>query len=214
LVIGFTGLLKLVTQLIIVLSLFHALSFLSLRCFHRLSPGNSQRRRFLSFPVFAGWHLSHNSTLLCYATVVYNEGSSASYASASGRLSATTSDGSVSQLLPVDPRLVCLFRWSSSYSHGTDHTKTLLPAFLLLLRDVIAVTERFLWRSRLATGYVFGDAAWRGVTYSIVACKRCCGHVTSAEPLPQRLYLLSPSLVTTVSSGFTIPALSRHVTIL
>jgi hypothetical protein len=62
LVIGFIGLLKLVTTIIEITALLlihrlysspqHALSLLSLLCFHRLSPGNcSQRRSFLRFRV-------------------------------------------------------------------------------------------------------------------------------------------------------------------
>jgi hypothetical protein len=49
---------------------------------------------------------------------------------------------------------------------------------------------------------------------SIVACKHVCSHVASTKSLPSNGCLQRHSQATVVSPGFTIPALSRNVTIL
>jgi hypothetical protein len=72
LVIGFIEQLQIVTTALSLIhtlcsSLKHALSFLSLLCLHRLSPGNgSQRRRSLSFRVhvLTCWRMSHKKSKL------------------------------------------------------------------------------------------------------------------------------------------------------
>jgi hypothetical protein len=79
LVIRFIGLVRLVTTVILIVSLIHrlysslhhSLSLLNLQCLHRLSGNGFQRRRPLSFRVhrllssLAGVYLTTSSALLC-----------------------------------------------------------------------------------------------------------------------------------------------------
>jgi hypothetical protein len=51
--------------------------------------------------------------------------------------------------------------------------KTQFPTILLLLRDVSAVAERCSLLHRLATGDVFGDAAWGDVFHCLHLCLLC-----------------------------------------
>jgi hypothetical protein len=126
--------LQLITALALIHTLYnslqHALSLLSLRCLHRLSPGNTPNAVDSSASLFQGsgprWLASISqldSALLWNGLQQWGLLRVRKWATVCDELRRW----SVSQLLPVDSRLVCLFRWSSWYSYGTGHTENTAP---------------------------------------------------------------------------------------
>jgi hypothetical protein len=111
-----------------------------------------------------------------YPTAFNSGGSSASHASARGRLSPTTSDWSVCLLLTADSRL------HSIKVKVTLRPTVSRPACLVVKLHLGPNTKFWLLSESLVSARTAQKTASN--SSSVIACKRSRGHLTSTEPLP------------------------------